>query len=121
MPVSKNSTYESRKVDRPDKFGPMRNQFLSNKRKILATQDRCGICGQPVDKNLKFPDPMSPTIDHIIPVAKGGHPCDIANLQLSHMKCNRDKSDKVVTKDSILTGFEMCKNDNLPLSFTWKD
>ena len=113
--------YEERKRCRPDHDGPMRNQFEHNKKKILATQDRCGICGQPVDKHIPYPDPMSPAIDHIIPVSKGGHPCDINNLQLAHMKCNRDKSDKVVTKDSILTGFEMCKNNNLPLSFTWKD
>ena len=38
---------------------------------------------------------MSPVIDHIIPVAKGGHPSDISNLQLAHWCCNRQKSDKL--------------------------
>ena len=43
----------------------------------MATQSHCGICGQPVDKNLKHGHPMAPCVDHIIPIAKGGHPSDI--------------------------------------------
>ena len=64
--------------------------FKKNKKIILATQSICGICGQPVDKSLKFPHPMSPTVDHIIPCAKGGSD-DLDNLQLAHRACNRMK------------------------------
>lgn len=56
----------------------------------------CAICGRPVDMGLKAPDPMAPTVDHIIPVSKGGHPSDINNLQLAHWICNRMKSDKPI-------------------------
>ena len=35
-----------------------------------------------MDKKLKYPHPLSACIDHIIPLAKGGHPSDIDNLQL---------------------------------------
>ena len=45
--------------------------------------------------DLKYPDPMSKTVDHIIPIAKGGHPSDLSNLQLAHRCCNRQKSDKL--------------------------
>lgn len=121
MGWSKDSTYEQRKNARPDKCGNMRNQFDHNKKKIMATECRCGICGQPVDKSLKFPDPKSPCIDHIIPIAKGGNPVDIDNLQLAHLKCNRDKSDKVVTKQEIITGFEICSNQVLPLTYDWTE
>ena len=76
---------------RPDHNGTQRAQFESNKKKIYATQRVCGICGKPVDFGFKFPHPLSPTIDHIIPVAKGGHPSDISNLQLAHFTCNRQK------------------------------
>ncbi|HOO05462.1 MAG TPA: HNH endonuclease signature motif containing protein [Ruminococcus sp.] len=79
---------------RPDYNGTQRAQFNSNK-KIYATQKVCGICGKPVDFRIKFPDPLSPCIDHIIPVSKGGHPSDISNMQLAHMTCNRLKSDKL--------------------------
>ena len=76
-------------IKRLDRVGTHRSQFDKNRKKIYATQTICGICGKPVDFSLKFPDPMSPTIDHIIPVAKGGHPSDIDNLQLAHFYCNR--------------------------------
>jgi len=121
MGYGKNSTYEKRKNDRPDHFGRLRQQFDHNRKKIMATECRCGICGQPVDKSLKFPDPKSPCIDHIIPIAKGGNPVDLDNLQLAHLKCNRDKSDKVVTKQEIVTGFEICSNQVLPLTYDWTE
>ena len=78
-------------------------------------------CGKPVDFRLKFPHPLSPCIDHIIPVAKGGHPSDLANLQLAHMTCNRDKSDKLVAqKQEFSGGIELVSNRLLPLTFDWK-
>ena len=62
------------KRNRPDKDGTHRGAFEKNKKKIYATQTVCGICGKPVDFSLKYPHPLSPCIDHIIPIAKGGHP-----------------------------------------------
>ena len=49
--------------NRQDKFAGQLAQFKSNKKRILATQDVCGICGKPVDKNLKYPHPLSATVD----------------------------------------------------------
>lgn len=59
------------------------------------TQDYCAICGRLVDKSLDQYDPMSAQVDHIIPIAKGGHPSAIDNLQLTHRICNAKKSDKL--------------------------
>lgn len=78
---------------RPDRNGPHRAQFEANRKIILATQSVCAICGKPVDKTLRYPHPMSPTVDHIIPISRNGHPSDISNLQLAHRCCNRQKSD----------------------------
>lgn len=105
---------------RPDHNGTQRAQFESNKKKIYATQKICGICGKPVDFRLKFPHPLSPCVDHIMPVAKGGHPSEITNLQLAHMCCNRQKSDKIVEKQNFQTGQELVPNRLLPLTFDWK-
>lgn len=80
---------------RPDRNGPHRAQFEANRKIILATQNICAICGKPVDKSLKYPHPMSATVDHIIPISRHGHPSDISNLQLAHRWCNRQKSDKI--------------------------
>ena len=57
-------------VARPDRDGTHRLAFERNKKKIYATQTVCGICGKPVDFSYKFPHPLSPCIDHIIPVAE---------------------------------------------------
>jgi 5-methylcytosine-specific restriction endonuclease McrA len=105
---------------RPDHNGNQRAQFESNKKKIYATQTVCGICGKPVEFRYKFPHPLSPCIDHIIPVSKGGHPSDISNLQLAHMTCNRFKSDKLTEKQDFSAGVELISNRVLPLTFDWK-
>ena len=83
------------KTNRPDQNGTHRLAFERAKKKIYATQTVCGICGEPVEFSFRYPHPLSPCIDHIVPVAKGGHPSDIDNLQLAHWICNRQKSDKL--------------------------
>ena len=104
--------------NRPDKDGTFRTAFDKNKKTIYATQTICAICGKPVDFSLKFPDPMSPTVDHIIPISKGGHPSDLQNLQLAHLSCNRGKSDKVINKKYIAD--KSIDNRVLPQSMDWK-
>ena len=61
----------------------------------MASSDVCAICGYQVDKGLPAFTPESPEVDEIIPVARGGDPYDYNNLQLTHRKCNRQKSDKM--------------------------
>lgn len=106
-------------VARPDRDGTHRLAFERNKKKIYATQTVCGICGKPVDSSYKFPHPLSPCIDHIIPVAKGGHPSDLANLQLAHFWCNRQKSDKLFTPVEQQTEPDADASMALPLSTDW--
>src|SRR5690625_4198334 len=104
---------------RADKKGAHRANYERNKKRIFATQNTCGICGHPVDFSLKPPHPMAPTLDHIIPVSKGGHPSDIDNLQLAHWTCNRQKSDKIF-KQSHETK-QVIGNRNLPQSMNWME
>lgn len=103
---------------RPDRQGPHRRQFEKNKQIILKTQRICGICGKPVDMHLKYPDPMSPVIDHIIPIDKGGHPSAMENLQLAHWSCNRQKSDKLYTTQGKVQP-KTIGNRDLPWSTDW--
>jgi putative ATPase subunit of terminase (gpP-like) len=108
-------------MPRPDKNGPHRVLFEKNKKKIYATQSVCAICGHPVDFSLRYPHPMSPCIDHVIPVTKGGHPSDIDNLQLAHLICNRQKSDKIVKNDTTPPQEEQkISNRVLPQSVDWR-
>ena len=107
------------KRNRPDHDGTHRLAFERNKKRIFATQSVCGICGKPVDKSLRFPHPLSPCIDHIIPVDKGGHPSDMANLQLAHLCCNRAKSNKLVQQARAAEEESIISNRVLPQSWDW--
>lgn len=80
---------------RIDRVGEYRTAFDKNRKRILMSQDICAICGKVVDKTLKRPNDYAPEVDHIIPISRGGHPSDMANLQLVHGICNRQKGNKV--------------------------
>lgn len=48
--------------------------------------DTCGLCGDPVG-NERWPHPLSPSLDHVVPLSRGGaHDPD--NVQLAHLSCN---------------------------------
>ena len=102
---------------RPDHDGTHRRAFERNKKIIYATQSICGICGKPVDFTIRYPNPMAPCIDHIVPIDKGGHPSDMDNLQLAHSACNRQKSDKLFEHKEIKKA--MISNRDLPWSTDW--
>lgn len=106
-------------MPRADHTGTHRTQYEKNKKIILRTQSVCKICGNQIDMTLKFPHPMSPTVDHIIPISKGGHPSSMDNLQLAHFICNRMKSDKTETKKIISN--QVISNRDLPWSIDWNN
>ncbi len=47
----------------------------------------CQLCGKPVDPELLWPALLSKSLDHRIPMAKGG-PHTEGNCQLAHLICN---------------------------------
>lgn len=105
------------KRNRPDKDGWAKAAYEKAKKIIYGSQSVCAICGRPVNFDLKFPNPWSATLDHIIPISKGGSVVDIENLQLAHLQCNRMKASRLPTsapKKQTLT------NRDLPLSLSWE-
>lgn len=64
-----------------------RRRFTANERRDIYIRDKgtCGICG-------KFVPPDSFTVDHIVPISKGGT-YDYSNLQCCCRKCNQLKDD----------------------------
>lgn len=54
----------------------------------------CGLCAEPVDRNSAWPDPMSPSLDHVLPLSKGGHHV-LENVQLAHLSCNVRKGARI--------------------------
>lgn len=65
-------------------------------REEIFDRDRwvCGICEKPIDQALSYPDPMSASLDHVIPLARGGEHSR-ANAQAAHLRCNVRKGDRV--------------------------
>lgn len=54
---------------------------------------RCHLCGKKVDRNLRHPNPLAPSLDHLVPLARGGTNDD-ANLAVTHLRCNLAKRDR---------------------------
>lgn len=109
---------------RPDQSGPHRAVYEKNKRRLLKTTTHCDICGGEINTNIKWPDPLSPVADHIIPISKGGHPSDINNMRIVHNRCNRAKSNKLYaetnSKDNAAeTQSNVKKGLDLPWSINW--
>lgn len=54
----------------------------------------CAICREPVDRDASPFHPDSPTVDHVVPLSRGGEHT-LANAQCAHLRCNSIKSDAV--------------------------
>jgi len=61
----------------------------------IASRDNytCQLCDQPVDMTLPRTSKFGATLDHRIPISKGGADT-LDNLQLAHWVCNNRKSDR---------------------------
>lgn len=51
----------------------------------------CQLCRLPVLPEVRSPAPGTASLDHIVPVARGG-PHTRANVQLAHLQCNAMKN-----------------------------
>jgi 5-methylcytosine-specific restriction endonuclease McrA len=54
----------------------------------------CQLCWQPIDPKVVWPDPMSASVDHIVPLSRGGQHSMI-NVQSAHLGCNSGKGDRL--------------------------
>lgn len=63
----------------------------------------CHICGRPADPALKGDQPMSASLDHLIPFAVPGSPGHVwCNVALAHLRCNLRKGGRVRPEDWAL-------------------
>ena len=60
----------------------------------------CGLCVKPVDRGLSWPDPMSPSLDHVVPLSANGEHSR-ANTQLAHWICYVRKGARLA-EDEVL-------------------
>lgn len=64
---------------------------------------RCGICRRKVDKSLAWPHPMSPSLDHIVPLSLDGEHTR-ANTRLAHLNCNVTRGNRMGAEQLALIG-----------------
>lgn len=62
---------------------------------------RCGICGKRVNRQLRFPNDLSASIDHVLPLSKGGSHTR-ANVQSAHLGCNKAKNARTLPQGEQL-------------------
>jgi len=84
--------YEARR--RALKLGVERDEYTLTE---IAARDQkiCGLCGKPVNMLLSGMDMDGPTIDHVVPLSKGGNDTR-SNVQLAHRSCNLRKNNKIM-------------------------
>lgn len=82
--------------------------YSKNRRRIYAASEYidkfkiyeehgwiCVICGDPIDKALKFPHIEAATLEHLVPLCRGGtHTSD--NVGPAHASCNFIKGDQLM-------------------------
>lgn len=87
-------------------------RYSKRRRAIMALGDKidpyviyvhfnwtCYLCNRKINPELTSPDPMSATLDHVIPLSRGGgHTWD--NLLPTHLICNELKSNELTEEDS---------------------
>lgn len=68
---------------------------------VLRERDQsiCGLCTEHVDPSLQWPDPMSQSIDHVVPLSLNGEH-SYRNTQLAHVSCNASKGNRISETES---------------------
>jgi len=81
-----------RKRETEDRMGGRLRKAFRHK-VYIRNQGVCQLCNEYVYLNLSYPDQQCATIDHIVPVSKGGTHA-LYNLQLAHWICNVKRGNK---------------------------
>lgn len=70
---------------------------------VLAEERTCWLCGLEIDAELRWPDPMSGSGDHIVPASDGG-PAERSNARAAHLRCNAIRGRGLATERGTRSG-----------------
>jgi len=59
----------------------------------------CHLCGRTVDWTVRHPDPLSKSLDHLIPLARGGKH-EPTNVALAHLRCNIQRGTRPIQQEA---------------------
>jgi hypothetical protein len=79
------------------------SEFISPRRVFARDGWVCQLCGKPTKRAVHVPDPLAPTLDHVVPLSLGG-PHLYTNVQCAHFECNWRKGDQPMGEQLLLVG-----------------
>lgn len=84
-------------------------------RRVVFKRDKglCWLCGEKVDPALQWPDRGFGTLDHVVPLKRGGMH-SYSNVRLAHFKCNCSKGAREVV-GATSTGVPLPEMGQVPL------
>lgn len=86
---ARESKHRRRAIEKKTAAGPIDEEAL-----WIQQEGLCALCATPIDRSLKHPDPFSKSLDHRVPISRGGsHTQD--NIQWAHLRCNLSKGASV--------------------------
>lgn len=98
LPKDRSSQSPARQQERWQRRRARRQELPVEKFRHAEVFERdgwiCQLCTEPVDRMLAYPDPMSQSLDHVIPLSRGGHHV-WDNVQLAHLICNNRKHARI--------------------------
>lgn len=89
---ARRANYRVKTVKRQGCMNPNR---ITHEQVIDTYGSNCHICKLPIDTTLPRTSKQGLTVDHVIPLSKGGKD-EIENLRPAHWICNNWKSDKIL-------------------------
>lgn len=92
---SKGCGYRLQAIDRRGRHrGSVRERYSPF---AVAERDGwiCQICGESVDRDLRYPDRRCLSMDHVVPLSRGGDDV-MENIQAAHLECNWGKGAKII-------------------------
>lgn len=96
--VSSDQVFAEKMAARNHRRRAVKNGSASEKyTKSMVIEEKgetCALCGENIDLRLAYPNPKSFTIDHIVPISKGGSDT-MGNVQPAHFGCNSSKRNRV--------------------------
>ena len=91
------------RAENPDKHSAKNLRYRAQKRhdgaesfsrlEVLELSSwECHLCGDPIDPECEYPSPLYGTVDHVVPLSKGGTHT-LCNVKAAHHICNSTKRD----------------------------
>lgn len=85
----------------PEKRGRDHRAYRAKTAKLRKKADTCWICGEWIDRELDYRDPMSWTYDHVDPLTKGGKL--LGPGKAAHRSCNSRRGNRTAEKPRLPT------------------